>query len=31
MVELKIPLINTYLKIEVHQKPKVEKLKKKIV
>jgi hypothetical protein len=27
---LEIPLINTYLKIEVSQKPKVEKLKKEL-
>ena len=30
MAALKIPLINTYLKIEVNQKPKVEKLKKEL-
>lgn len=30
MAILKIPLINTYLKIEVNQRPKVEKLKKEL-
>ena len=30
MTSFKIPLVNTYLKIEINQVPKVEKLKKEL-